>query len=86
MAQIITPKVINENRTVFNFGGGLTWVVCILLALAIIHYSCASGSATGYVGDICSRGLNVWDYLGLVCCAPIYLLVIIVFSTGLRIW
>jgi len=86
MAQINAPQIIRKNRTVLDFGGSLMWVVCILLALAIIHFSCAAGSATGYVGDICSRGLDVWDYLGLVCCAPLYLLVIIFFSTGLRIW
>lgn len=81
-----TPRVIMENRTVMDLGGSLTWIVCILLALAIIHFSCGSGSATGYVGDICARGLNVWDYIGLICCAPVYLLILIIFSGGLRIW
>lgn len=74
------------NRTVINLGGSLTYLVCILLVVAILHYSCQSGSATGYVGDVCSRGLNIWDYIGIVCCAPLYLLIIILTSGGLRIW
>jgi hypothetical protein len=73
-------------RTVVRLGGGLTWLVCIILAVAIIHFSCGAGSATGYVGEICSRGLNVWDYLGLICCSPVYLLILIIASGGLRIW
>ena len=79
-------RVFREHRTVLDVGGSLTWIICIVLALVIIHYSCGAGTATGYVGEICERGLNVWDYLGLVCCAPIYLLIIIIFSGGLRIW
>jgi hypothetical protein len=79
-------KVISEHKTVFDIGGGLTWVICIVLALAVIHYSCADGTATGYLKDVCTRGLDVWDYLGLICCAPVYLLIIILFSGGIRIW
>ncbi len=79
-------RIFSEHKTVFNLGGSLTWIICIGLAVAIIHYSCGAGTATGYVGDICSRGLDVWDYLGLICCAPVYLLLIIIFSGGLRIW
>jgi len=79
-------RIYSENKTVFNLGGSLTWMICIALAVAIIHYSCGAGTATGYVGDICQRGFGVWDYLGLICCAPLYLLVIIAFSGGLRIW
>ncbi len=75
-----------ENRTVINFGGSLTWIVCIALAIAIIHFSCADGTATGYLGQVCMRGLNVWDYLGIVCCAPVYLLFLILTSGGIRIW
>ncbi len=79
-------RIVNEHRTVVDIGGSLTWVACIALAVLIIHYSCGAGTATGYVGDICQRGFGVWDYLGLVCCAPLYLLIIIIFSGGLRIW
>jgi hypothetical protein len=77
---------INQHRTVIDIGGGLTWFACILLAFAIIHFSCGAGTATGYVGDVCVRGLNVLDILGLLFCAPVYLLVIIIFSGGIRIW
>jgi hypothetical protein len=80
------PKIVNDNRTVVNAGGSLTWFACIILALLIIHFSCGSGVATGYVGDVCARGLNVWDYLGIVCCAPVYVLFLILTSGGLRIW
>jgi len=79
-------RIVREHKTVFDIGGGLTWIVCLVLALVIIHYSCGAGTATGYVGEICQRGLNVWDYFGLICCAPLYLLIIIALSGGLRIW
>jgi hypothetical protein len=79
-------EAYRENRTVINFGGSLTWIVCIILAIAIIHFSCGAGTATGYLGEVCARGLNVWDYLGLVCCAPLYLLFLVLTSGGLRIW
>lgn len=79
-------KVIEEHKTVIDLGGSLTWLACILLSILIIHFSCAAGTATGYVEQICTRGLNVWDALGMICCAPIYLLIIILLSGGLRIW
>jgi hypothetical protein len=75
-----------EHNTAVNFGGSFTWLVSIVLALLIIHFSCDAGTATGYVGEICMRGFEVWDYLGLICCAPIYLLYLILTSGGLRIW
>lgn len=80
------PAVYTENKTVVDLGGSLTWLVCIILAVAIIHFSCGAGTATGYVGDICARGFGILDYLGLICCAPLYLLIIIITSGGLRIW
>jgi hypothetical protein len=79
-------RVVSERRKVFDIGGSLMWIICIVLAVLIIHYSCGAGTATGYVGDICQRGFGVMDYLGLICCAPVYLLVIILLSGGLRIW
>ena len=81
-----SPRIVTENRTVLDIGGSLTWIVCIALAVAIIHFSCGAGTATGYVGEICSRGLNIWDYAGLICCSPIYLLYLIIASGGLRLW
>ena len=67
-------------------GGGLFWLSCIVLALLLIHFSCQAGTATGYVGDICEKGLSPVDFLGILCCAPLYLLVIVLLSGGLRIW
>ncbi|MEW6035996.1 MAG: hypothetical protein AB1529_05260 [Candidatus Micrarchaeota archaeon] len=67
-------------------GGGLFWFACIIIALLIIHFSCQAGTATGYVGGICQNGLSLVDFAGLLCCAPLYLLVIVVLSGGLRIW
>ncbi|MFN7991010.1 MAG: hypothetical protein U0R44_02515 [Candidatus Micrarchaeia archaeon] len=80
------PTVYNDNKTVIDLGGSLSWILCIVLALAIIHFSCGAGTATGYVGDVCARGFGILDYAGLICCAPLYLLIIIVTSGGLRIW
>src|SRR4030095_5757164 len=79
------PRIYQDNRTVVDVGGSLTWLLCIVLALAIIHFSCDAGTATGYVGEVCSRGFGLLDYVGLVCCAPLYLLIIIITSGGLRI-
>lgn len=67
-------------------GGGLFWILCIVLALLIIHFSCQAGTATGYVGSICANGLQPLDFLGLLCCAPVYLLILVLLSGGLRIW
>jgi hypothetical protein len=83
---IVQPQIYNDNKTVVDFGGSITWILCIILAVAMIHFSCAAGTATGYVGQICENGFGILDYLGLVCCAPIYLLYIILASGGLRIW
>ncbi len=80
------PTIIKENRTYVDFGGGLTWFFCIVLAVLLIHFTCAAGTATGYLGEVCLRGMNIWDFLGILCCAPVYLLFIILASGGLRIW
>ncbi len=79
-------EAVRERRTVIDLGGSLTWLLCVILSLAIIHFSCGAGTATGYAGEVCSRGLAIWDYIGIVCCAPIYLLYLIIASGGLRIW
>jgi hypothetical protein len=79
-------KAVHEHKTVIDLGGSLTWIICIILSLAIIHFSCGSGTATGYLGEVCSRGIGVWDYLGIICCAPLYLLFLVLSSGGLRIW
>lgn len=75
-----------ENKKIIDIGGGLTWLICVIISLAIIHFSCGAGTATGYVGEICERGFGIIDYIGLICCAPLYLLAIIIMSGGLRIW
>jgi len=67
-------------------GGGLFWLACIVIVLLLIHFSCQAGTATGYVGNICEKGLSPIDFLGILCCAPLYLLVIVLLSGGLRIW
>ena len=69
-----------------GIGGSIFWVVCILLTVAIIHFSCQAGTATGYVGSMCREGMKPVDILGLICCAPIYLLIIVVLSGGLQLW
>ncbi len=79
-------EMYTQNKTVIDMGGSLTWIVCIILAVMIIHFSCSTGTATGYVGSICANGLGIFDYIGLICCAPIYLLVLILTSGGLKIW
>ncbi len=76
------PVVVHKEYA----GGGLFWLACLVIALLIIHFSCQSGTATGYVGGICANGLSIWDFLGLICCAPLYLLLIVLLSGGLRIW
>ncbi|HSB46560.1 MAG TPA: hypothetical protein VLD37_00990 [Candidatus Bilamarchaeum sp.] len=80
------PAIYTENKTVIDLGGSLSWFACIILAILIIHFSCGAGTATGYVGEICARGFGIQDYLGLICCAPLYLLAVILASGGLRIW
>ena len=67
-------------------GGGFFSLACIAIALLIIHFSCQAGTATGYVGGICQNGLSLIDFAGLLCCAPLYLLIIVILSGGLRVW
>jgi hypothetical protein len=67
-------------------GSGLFWFACIAITLLLIHFSCQAGTATGYVGNICQNGMSPIDFLGILCCAPLYLLVIVLLSGGLRIW
>ena len=67
-------------------GTSLVWIVSIILIVAILYFSCQSGTATGYVGNICKNGLAVQDILGIICCAPIYLIVIVALSGGLKFW
>ncbi len=69
-----------------GIGGSIFWVVCILLAVALIHFSCQAGTATGYVGSMCREGMKPVDILGLICCAPLYLLIIVILSGGLQLW
>jgi len=83
--EIYEPKR-KEHKRIIDIGGGVTWLVCVLISLAIIHFSCSAGTATGYVGSICTNGLGILDYIGLICCAPVYLFIIILLSGGLRIW
>ena len=76
-------KIIVEKE---QAGGGLFWFACIVVALLIIHFSCQAGTATGYVGGICQKGMQPLDFIGLICCAPVYLLIIVLMSGGLRVW
>ena len=85
-AEVVSPNIYHEHKTVVDWGGSLTWLVCIAIALVLIHFSCGAGTATGYVGEICAHGFGIFDYIGLICCAPVYLLYLILASGGLRIW
>lgn len=67
-------------------GTSLVWIVSIILIVAILYFSCQSGTATGYVGNICKNGLAVQDILGIICCAPLYLIIIVALSGGLKFW
>lgn len=67
-------------------GGSLIWIVSIILIIAILHFSCSTGTATGYVGNLCKNGLAIQDILGIICCAPLYLIIIVALSGGLKFW
>ena len=79
---------MNDNRTSITIGGGGTWIICAILAIALLWYNCSTGVATGYVSGICQNGLGIWDFLGLICCAPVYLLFLLLggASLGVRFW
>lgn len=78
------PKTIVVEKE--KIGGSITWIVCIVLILAMIHFSCQAGSATGYLQTKCTEGLGIIDILGIVCCAPVYLIILVVLSGGIKIW
>lgn len=79
-----TPKTIVVEKE--KIGGSITWIVCIIIILAILHFSCQSGTATGYLQTKCTEGLGILDILGIICCAPVYLIILVVFSGGIKIW
>ncbi|MBI5222928.1 hypothetical protein HY990_00750 [Candidatus Micrarchaeota archaeon] len=78
------PIIIEKEKG--GIGWAVTSLICIGIILAIIHFSCQAGTATGYVGGICKAGLQLQDFIGIICCAPLYLLIIVLTSSGLRIW
>lgn len=60
---------------------GLSW----LAALAFIYFNCTGGTSVGYISHICTNGFGIIDVIGLICCAPIYLVVIVLLSLGSKI-
>ncbi len=75
------------NGTSYSIGGG-TAIICAILALILIWYNCSANIATGYVKTICEKGMSIWDFVGLICCSPIYLLILIFFGAhfGIKLW
>jgi len=59
------------------------WVACIILSLAIIGGECVTHSASGYVVQVCERGLSLVDIALIVFLAPLVFIYLAV--TGLNI-
>jgi hypothetical protein len=62
------------------------WALSWLAALSVIYFNCTAGTAVGYVNHICQTGFGIIDIVGLLCCAPVYLLIIIVLGIGSKIF
>jgi hypothetical protein len=70
--------------SVFNVS---TFLFCSVLVLLVLHFSCGANSqATGMLKDVCTNGMGFWDYIGTVCCSPIYLFLLVIYSTGVKVW
>ena len=79
--------MIDMGNDTINIGFGGGSLICIILILAIFHYSCGEGStATGMLADVCKNGLGFWDWVGTIFCSPIYLFLLLIYSTGVKLW
>jgi hypothetical protein len=67
-----------------SIAGSVMWIASIIISYLFIHISCQSGQAIGYINGLCQNGFGIMEYIGLLCCAPIYLIVIVVLSVGFR--
>lgn len=77
-------KKVKKPSKKSSITGTLVWVLSIILSYMFIQISCQSGSAIGYINGLCQNGFGVLDYVGLICCAPIYMIIIVVLSIGFR--
>lgn len=60
--------------------------VFFILSVLLLYGSCTSGEATGYVKGVCETGLGIWDFVGLICCAPVYFIFIALNGAVFRWW
>lgn len=68
-------------------GGGGVCVICAVAILMILHTSCTTPDATtGMLHNVCVTGMTIWDWLGTICCGPVYLFLLVIYSTGVRLW
>ncbi len=75
------------NPHAVQIGGGSIFLICAILAIALLWANCSHGYAEGYVGNICKNGASIWDMISIVCCSPLYLIFLIFFAKiPLRFW
>ena len=77
-------KNIKKPSKKSSIAGTVVWLISIALSYMFIHISCQSGNTIGYVNTLCLNGFGIIDYIGLICCAPIYMIIIVVLSIGFR--
>ena len=64
------------------------WVICAVASVVIIFYDCHTGNATGYVEHVCQNGIGLFDILGIIFFAPLYLIYLLVAGAvlGFKFW
>lgn len=78
---------MGNDKVNISVGGGGGSFLCAIIILLIFHTSCVNPeTTTGMLHDVCVNGMGFWDWVGTICFGPIYLVLLLIYSTGIKIW